>query len=1161
MLKSNGTSTPNVPSVDEWIKWGRLNQEFPDDYPLIPDSSLPESSIGLEEVVPKHIETSLPRLPWGSHKALIITLYSDVEPLENLIQEREQVHAALSEAGFEAVMIDANESDNPNEFHKQLSKDHWDILHFIGHMNGKENQIGLSGKLSAADFVASCCRSAPPRLVVLNACRSGDTSAETEVAGISGPIAEQFCLRGVDAVIATRWDIWDQASASFSKKFWPNLFESFSEFNIEQDIKLDVKSSLLETRKYLKSLYSEQDACWLAYTLFTSRNDGCIIPSNQVQGFPIEESHPPFIELENHVMICEYLAPGGAGLYVMKSPPCTGKTTTARLVLRTLGIHQHHLCFISLRHDDSMMIINKLHMALYELDKAPFHPLILDDAELLMNHVHSGIHEKLFQISKRVPLLLIMRETAEQQNFNILPFLQINHNSDELMTFRPHLPSPERFHDYLAKWGFKINIDDTKLLLTRMQGRLYNLPLFFKDASTGNIDYDLLEYPSDAPFQNRLDSITQDELLALQMISKMPTPIISKIRAEMAWTLLHDDGYVSSPETIFKTLTFLGIAQEYHSLEHLPSVSDVDDEFISKIPETFRKCFTPTKEDLEFLESVYPGQSGDDMGGIPYFVHTLYQGYTVNHNAIALVKAIPDHPDLILARRACVSAFKAVNLDCMPRLSDGYDEPEMLLKMAQQRLPHERIKLDSKTLISELIAGANPQGNTLDEALEKWFKNPSQFREAIVGNDSIVYVHMFQRIPSLRPETIHSFGKFVLENRDVFPFSEPRSAYFVWKLIQNGASDVPRSWKGNHASFWSENRWDEIRFEIETQLSKHTEYEHKMQVSKSLLKSTFLLRNLTHAEREEKLLIASKQAIEIDTIDYLEMYLMHLNYCQVLYRHLLLKGSIDILDAFQAHLDASEALISEDEEPNSLLKKKLQIGIPQRMWMHIAFTLLKQRVELRKENDAVQELRWVRDLIEAGHQIGQISPELRRSAISEAGSRLLGFTRRKKLEWTPDLIKIRARLTRQLRERVHSDRLADDTLQVNRELHTHFIYSFDPQNPLPPILRGQMEPPHPSKETKRKWYEAMDEIVHQYEGFPDSPLDISWILQKTDASNIEMDNILGPLTGEGTSRVATVMWRGTIRLGEAARIVGAFASTYPEHLTPEEKLAADLFQF
>ena len=118
------------------------------------------------------------------------------------------------------------------------------------------------------------------------------------------------------------------------------------------------------------------------------------------------------------------------------------------------------------------------------------------------------------------------------------------------------------------------------------------------------------------------------------MISELPTPIISKIRAEMAWTLLRRDGYVSSPETIFKTLDLLGIAQEYHSPEQLPSAHEIDDKFLSRIPDNLKHA-TLQDEHLELLKSQFPKQNWDELSEIPYFVHFLYQGYTVNHNVIS----------------------------------------------------------------------------------------------------------------------------------------------------------------------------------------------------------------------------------------------------------------------------------------------------------------------------------------------------------------------------------------------------------------------------------------------------------------------------------------------------------------------------------------------
>ena len=257
----------------------------------------------------------------------------------------------------------------------------------------------------------------------------------------------------------------------------------------------------------------------------------------------------------------------------------------------------------------------------------------------------------------------------------------------------------------------------------------------------------------------------------------------------------------------------------------------------------------------------------------------------------------------------------------IPRITDGYDDPEMLVKIMQQRLPHEEKSLDPKALEIELVGGANPRGNTLDEVFEKWLNHPSEFREAIIAGKSIIYVHLHQRLPSLRPETIHSIGNFVLNNQDIFPSNEAEAAYFVWNLVQTGKSDSPRTRKGDNDRFWSKTKWNQLIIEIENQLSKIPDYQSKMEVRKSNLYSTFLLRNLKHEEREEKLLVAAKTALEIRSDDSLEMYNLHLNYCQVLYRHIVLKGNRATLNAFQAHLDASEDIIAGDKDSDSLLKK------------------------------------------------------------------------------------------------------------------------------------------------------------------------------------------------------------------------------------------------
>ncbi len=51
---------------------GPTNQSNPDDHLFVPDINEPESLTGLEEVLPEIHQTKIPRLPWGSQKALIV---------------------------------------------------------------------------------------------------------------------------------------------------------------------------------------------------------------------------------------------------------------------------------------------------------------------------------------------------------------------------------------------------------------------------------------------------------------------------------------------------------------------------------------------------------------------------------------------------------------------------------------------------------------------------------------------------------------------------------------------------------------------------------------------------------------------------------------------------------------------------------------------------------------------------------------------------------------------------------------------------------------------------------------------------------------------------------------------------------------------------------
>ena len=66
----------------------------------------------------------------------------------------------------------------------------------------------------------------------------------------------------------------------------------------------------------------------------------------------------------------------------------------------------------------------------------------------------------------------------------------------------------------------------------------------------------------------------------------------------------------------------------------------------------------------------------------------------------------------------------------MPYLSDGYDNPEMEIRI-NQPIENEKRMFTGQHLLSILRAGANQKTNILDNEMEIWFKNPRKMMDAI----------------------------------------------------------------------------------------------------------------------------------------------------------------------------------------------------------------------------------------------------------------------------------------------------------------------------------------------------------------------------------------------------------------------------------------------
>ena len=1145
-----------------WVDWAIRNQQNPEVNPLVSNEDIPESImrgnsfVGLQEVLAKKIPTRIPRLPWGSQKALIVNLISSDKELREAVEEVTETERLLSGAGIDTTVINAKESDDPKLLRAKLAANHWDIIHFCGHLTVKNDQfIGHAGGMTAAQFVASCCRAAPPRLVILNACRSGDLSTQTDVAGISGPIAQQFCIRGVDAVVATRWDIWDVAAKDFSKGFWTNITHNLDPFTIEDEISLDVKSAILFARKGLKTLHKEKDACWLAYTLFESRNDGCRILSQNiiVPAMMIPENHPPYIDIQNHTKICEHLSPGGAGLYLMSAPACTGKTSISKLALRTLGLNDEWLdfCYNSMRHDHKLEVVDEIFEQLQGLEEAPLLPLIIDDAEILFNHIGSGVQKKLQDISKMIPLLLIMRVRPEHKGMHMLPFKQIGFDPDELIPLQPHSITPPGLSSYLLHhFGIELDSADAFNLCIRMNGSPYNLPRLWSTRRKVRPNLDMLEFPQNAPLLNRLATISDEEVLAIQMISSLITPIACKLRCALAWDNLYKEGVVKTEWGVFESLCSLDILQDWFDIDNFPKENEVE-EVLSKVPKFLTDIPVPEK-DREFLRTI--GHRESVITTNLLFLK-LFTGYTLNNGLVEEIGEWDEHPSLGLALRIAMNSLRVIDPEeKMPHLKDGYQEPEMEIKI-NRPIESEKEAFDSEALYALLRSGMDQKDNTLDIELGKWFSRPNDLMRAINGGRDLILDEFRCRVPSLSITTCKKLGEFIDAHSEQFQPNDLASASLNYQLWMRGANI-------SNDEIWTSDVW--IRRSNQSRervLNQNPEVEQIFKMRELKEKAHNLLLYKTYSERELELLIASKEALSFESEFRHELMNLHYDFGQILLRHLLYEYKEYAFQSFCCHVEKLHEQFSRKQHKSYDDSERMQNFESRYQFFRLSQSLLSQRRDLEKKSDAKSELSWIRDLMETAFQMGQFkfNSDLRKALMSEAASRTIALQRRTEIDWSPLDYRIRARFLRVFREKFWQDteRLPKWLME---ELSPHLIMSFDPKFPLPPKISRTVPKDLWHRATEELWVEMISVVFNQMINPPvDECPNFTHILMHESASNKEMDGYLGPQSALCVSRVAALMWRGTRDMGNLAKPFAQIATTYPELLSKEERSQAEKF--
>jgi hypothetical protein len=136
-----------------------------------------------------------------------------------------QVTARIGAPGGEDLPSGFEPADRLECLHL-LMKGGFDILHYAGHGDfdpERPDRVGWvfkSGLLTARELQRL---SAPPRLVIANACLSARTSFRKDAASLLPSLADEFFRRGVRDYVGTAWEVNDQGAVLFMERLYAGL--------------------------------------------------------------------------------------------------------------------------------------------------------------------------------------------------------------------------------------------------------------------------------------------------------------------------------------------------------------------------------------------------------------------------------------------------------------------------------------------------------------------------------------------------------------------------------------------------------------------------------------------------------------------------------------------------------------------------------------------------------------------------------------------------------------------------------------------------------------------------------------------------------------------------------------------------------------------------
>ena len=160
-----------------------------------------------------------------------------------------------------------------------LREDEYHVLHFIGHGGVDEagpyvvvNGEGDDEALDDAQFAGLLENHPTLELVTLNSCRG----AEQSRGGIFVGMAQRLVARGIPAVVAMQYRIYDRVALDFSREFYRSLFTGRS--------RGDVEVAIARARSSLETDFPDTPALGTP-VLFLNRENGVLFDLIEGRGF------------------------------------------------------------------------------------------------------------------------------------------------------------------------------------------------------------------------------------------------------------------------------------------------------------------------------------------------------------------------------------------------------------------------------------------------------------------------------------------------------------------------------------------------------------------------------------------------------------------------------------------------------------------------------------------------------------------------------------------------------------------------------------------------------------------------------------------------------------------------------------------------------------